>query len=125
MSVITMKPNEIDQIKVGVFVYDILNRKYRIENYSIKYYEGSITQVFVDIRNEFGDLFQNVEYQFLYTSVEHASDLERLFCDWVKDNYIISTQDLYYLALDELDKIFTYFSAGFNSCNRIAINNDN
>ncbi len=120
-----MKPNEIDQIKVGAFVYDILNRKYRIENYSIKYYEGSMTQVFVDIRNEFGDLFQNVEYQFLYTSVEHMSDLESLFCGWVKDNYMISTQDLYYLTLDELYKIFTYFSAGFNSYKRIVINNDN
>jgi hypothetical protein len=120
-----MKLNEIDQIKVGVFVYDILKRKYRIENYSIKYYEGAVVQIFLDIRNEFGDLSQNIEYQFLYTNTEHMSDLESLFCGWVKDNYMTSTQDLYYLTLDELYKIFTYFSAGFNSYKRIVINNDN
>jgi len=110
-----MKPNQIDQIKVGVFVYDILNRKYRIENYSIKYYEGMITQVFLDIRNEFGDLFQNVEYQFLYIGIERMADSERLFSNWVKNNYMTSTQDLYYLSLDELGKVFTYFNAGVNS----------
>lgn len=120
-----MKPSQIDQIKVGMFVYDILSRKYRVENYSIKYYEGVVIQVFVDIRNEFGDLFQNVEYEFLYPSINHMSNLEHIFGNWAKNNYITSTQDLYYLSLDELDKAFTYFIAGFNSAKKMTTNNDN
>ena len=110
-----MQIKDAIRLREGSEVYDILYRRYIVKNYYLKYYDGKLVDVYLDIENDFGDRYNNIEYKYLFYSVDEFSDPENAFAEWVKKNYWSGTKNLFTMRHEQLHERLSCFIAGYYS----------
>ena len=109
-----MNIHQAIKIREKCLLYDVLGRVYIVHNYYLQFFDGRLVNVYLDLKNEFGDKFDNISHKQLYFSMEEFSDAELAFISWVKGDYwLSSTKDLYTIDHDDLDMIRKCFVQGF------------
>lgn len=109
-----MHINDSTKIRRESKLYDILGRLYIVKNYYIKFFDGKLDGVYLDLENEFGNRFTNISYEYLYFSVEEFSDPELEFISYVKGEWF-DTDNIYTMDLNSLNKMRKCFVHGFYS----------
>ena len=103
--------HQAEKLQTNNSVYDILHREYRIIGYRFKYTEGKLTNIFLEIKGDFG-IVSSVDSKYLYTSLDELSDPEKLFYKFTqtqKKNLL----PLYSMPLDQLNEVLIFYTQGF------------
>lgn len=111
-----MTISQSQHIRTGMSLYDILGRVYTVKNYFLQYLGSDLIDVYLDLRNEFGEQFQNIKYNFLYFSLEELNDAELSFHNWCCANYVKKSNKLYSLSHEDLHFALSNFVEGYYYC---------
>jgi hypothetical protein len=111
-----MNLHQSQHIRKNTQLYDILGRAYIVHNYFLQYLDNEIVDVYLDLKNEFGDSYGNINYRYVYFSTEEFTDTEVAFHNWCSQHYFDKSLNTYHMTHKELHDMLSYFTEGYNSC---------